>query len=231
MDQRIAVDTQQAMPIRHHAHGGMSEDGDVIRLVLFDLDGVIRHFDPENAAMIEHHYGLSRGTIERAAFAQPLIDEVTTGRISRAQWVRRVGERIGSAPAAEAWALQPAALDASVLTLSDEIRHIGIRTAVLTNGTDTIPAERAAHGIADRFDAIFNSAEIGYTKPDIRAFRHVLEVLDVEPAEVFFTDDSPSKLAGAESLSMRTHLFTGADDLRDRLIVEGVEDLIEDRRP
>lgn len=126
----------------------------MIRLVLFDLDGVIRHFDPENAAMIEHHYGLSRGTIERAA-----------------------------------------------------------------------------HGIADRFDAIFNSAEIGYTKPDIRAFRHVLEVLDVEPAEVFFTDDSPSKLAGAESLSMRTHLFTGADDLRDRLIVEGVEDLIEDRRP
>lgn len=194
----------------------------MIRVVLFDLDGVIRHFDPENAGGIERRHRLPQGTIEGVAFERPLIDEVTTGRISRAEWVRRVGERIGSAPAAEDWARQPAALDESVLALADEIRRTGIRTAVLTNGTDTIPDEIAAHGIADRFDAIFNSAEIGYAKPDIRAFRHVLEALDVTAAEVFFTDDSPSKLAGAESLSMRTHVFTGADDLRDRLIAAGI---------
>jgi putative hydrolase of the HAD superfamily len=44
----------------------------------------------------------------------------------------------------------------------------------------------------------------------------------VVATDVFFTDDSASKLAGAESLSMRTHLFDGVDGLRARLIAADV---------
>lgn len=194
----------------------------MIRVVLFDLDGVIRHFDPAHVAEIERRHGLVSHTIAGAAFSAPLIDEVTTGRITRAEWVRRIGERIGNDAAATEWGAHPAVVDGAVLELSDELRAAGLRTAVLTNGTDTIPAELAAHGISDRFDAVFNSAEIGFAKPDPRAFQHVLDALRVEATEVFFTDDSPSKLAGAESLSMRTHLFAGADDLRVQLIAAGV---------
>lgn len=151
-----------------------------------------------------------------------MIEEVTTGRITRAEWVRRVGEAAGIPSAAEEWGGQPAALDESIVELSDELRGLGLTTAVLTNGTDTIPAEIAALGIGDRFDAIFNSADIGFVKPDVRAFEHVLGELGVTGAEVFFTDDTASKLVGADRLSMRTHLFDGVDGLRDRLIAAGV---------
>ncbi|PRB14162.1 HAD family phosphatase [Microbacterium sp. MYb62] len=195
----------------------------MIRAVLFDLDGVIRHFDPRSVAEIELRHGLAAGTLEGSAFAKPLIDEVTTGRITRAEWVRRVGERVGSMAAAEEWGTQPATVDDAVLEISDELRASGLRTAVLTNGTDTIPAEIEAHGIADRFDRFFNSAQIGFAKPDVRAFQHVLDALDTTGTEVFFTDDSPSKLAGAARLSMRTHLFTGAAGLRAQLLAAGVE--------
>ena len=195
----------------------------MIRVVLFDLDGVIRHFDPDHLAGIERRHGLADGTIASVAFANPLIEEVTTGRITRAEWVRQVSESAGSAPAAEEWGVQPAAVDEALLDLSDEVRGLGLRTAVLTNGTDTIPAEFAAMGIADRFDAIFNSAEIGFVKPDVRAFEHVLDRLGVTAGEVFFTDDSASKLVGADRLSMRTHLFDGVDGLRDHLRAAGVE--------
>lgn len=194
----------------------------MIRVVLFDLDGVIRHFDARNTAMIERRYDLAPGDIERIAFARPLIDEVTTGRITRAEWVRRIGARVGTA-AAEEWSAQPAAIDDGVLELIDDVLETGVRTAVLTNGTDTIPAEIAAHGIASRFDAVFNSAEIGYAKPDTRAFRHVLDALDVKAAEVFFTDDSASKLVGAQHLSINTHHFAGVDDLRAHLARAGVD--------
>ncbi|WP_282848056.1 HAD-IA family hydrolase [Microbacterium oxydans] len=193
----------------------------MIRVVLFDLDGVIRHFDARNTATIERRHDLAPGDIERIAFARPLIDEVTTGRITRAEWVRRVGARVGTA-AAEEWSAQPAAIDDGVLELIDDVRETGVRTAVLTNGTDTIPAEIAAHGIASRFDAVFNSAEIGYAKPDTRAFRHVLDALAADAAEVFFTDDSVSKLVGAQHLSMQTHHYDGVDDLRARLVHAGV---------
>ncbi|NJI60243.1 HAD family hydrolase [Microbacterium oxydans] len=194
----------------------------MIRVVLFDLDGVIRHFDPAHVAEIERRHGLDSGIIAGTAFAAPLIDEVTTGRITRAEWVRRIGERIGNAAAATEWGAHPAMVDGDVLDLSDELRAAGLRTAVLTNGTDTLPAELAAHGISDRFDAVFNSADIGFAKPDARAFQHVLGALEVSATEVFFTDDSAGKLVGAESLSMHTNLFAGVDDLRAQLIAAGV---------
>ncbi|MBF4635772.1 HAD hydrolase-like protein [Agreia pratensis] len=194
----------------------------MIRLVLFDLDGVIRHFDSRYVSDIEANYDLKPGTLNGIAFAKPLIEQVTTGRISRSEWVRCLGELARNTAAAEEWGRQPAHVDEAVLELSDEIRRLGIMTAVLTNGTDTIPAELAELDITHRFDAIFNSAEIGFAKPDVRAFTHVLDTLEVAAEDAFFTDDSASKIVGAESLSMRTHLFENIAGLRKVLSAEGV---------
>ncbi len=116
---------------------------------------MIRHVDPNIVADIERKHELVTGTLEGFAFAKPLVEEVTAGRITRSDWVRQVGELEGSAEAAEEW-VQPAYVDRDILDLSDEIRRLGLRTAVLTHGTDIIPAEIAALGLASRFDAIFN---------------------------------------------------------------------------
>ena len=116
---------------------------------LLGCDGVIRHFDPKYVRASELKHGLAAGTLEGIAFAKPLIEEATAGRITRADWVSRVSAMAGSAPVAEI----------------------------------------AALGIADRFDAIFNSADIGFVKPDVRAFEHVRHALGVAAVQVFFTDD------------------------------------------
>jgi len=190
-----------------------------IRAVLFDLDGVVRHFDPENVASIESAHGLEPGSIQAIAFAPHRLEEVTTGRISRRDWVERIGGELGNAPAAEEWGSQPFQADEEVLDLADELRANGIRTAILTNGTDTIRDEAAAMNLDAHFETVFNSAEIGWTKPDARAFQHVLDAMRLAPHEVFFTDDSASKLAGAERLGMPTHLFEGVAGLRSALRV------------
>lgn len=193
-----------------------------IRAVLFDLDGVVRHFDPENVASIERAHELDPGSIDAVAFAPHHLEQVTTGRISRHEWVERIGVELGNAEAAEAWGSQPFRVDEEVLDLVDELRANGIRTAVLTNGTDTIPAEIASINLGSHFEAVFNSAEIGWTKPDMRAFRHVLDAMQLPPQEVLFTDDSVGKLAGAETLGMPTHHFAGVVGLREALRTAGV---------
>lgn len=193
-----------------------------IRAVLFDLDGVVRHFGAAFTADIETRHGLAPGAILHAAFEPDLLEQVTTGAISRRAWVDRVGATLGSMAAADEWGRQPSEVDPEVLAIADALRAAGIRTAILTNGTDTIPAEAAALGLTAHFDAIFNSAEIGWAKPDVRAFQHVLDALGLAGAEVFFTDDSASKLVGAEELGMPTHHFTSADGLRGALRAEGV---------
>ncbi|MEV8249412.1 HAD family phosphatase [Microbacterium sp. NPDC076768] len=194
----------------------------MIRVVLLDLDGVIRHFDPSYTADIENRYNLQRGKLASCAFAHPLIDQVTTGQITRSDWIRRIGQQVGVAQAAEEWGAQPARVEDSVLMLMREVRDAGLRTAVLTNGTDSISAELSALGIACQFDAIFNSATIGHAKPDRRAFEHVLDALSVKGSEVLFVDDSASNLLGAERLSIHTHLYTDVATLRAALIAGGV---------
>ncbi|MFT3942736.1 MAG: hypothetical protein QM705_02770 [Ancrocorticia sp.] len=41
----------------------------MIRMVPFDRDGVIRHFDAEYVAVIEQCHGLSQGVLEEVAFS------------------------------------------------------------------------------------------------------------------------------------------------------------------
>ena len=45
----------------------------MIQAVLFDLDGVIRHFDAEFVADVERRHALEQGAIMAAMFAEPVM--------------------------------------------------------------------------------------------------------------------------------------------------------------
>jgi len=194
----------------------------MIRAVLFDLDGVIRHFDQRHVTDIESRHAIASGTINRFAFSSPIIEQVTTGLITRRAWIAQIATHLDNAAAAAEWGQQPSEIDHALRVLADEIRSTGRIAAILTNGTDTIPEEMIAAGLHKHFNPIFNSAEIGYAKPDQRAFQHVLDALDVEAAEIFFTDDSASRLVGADALGIATHHFVDVPGLRSALREHGV---------
>lgn len=188
-----------------------------IRCVLFDLDGVIRHFDPARQAEIERRHGLEPGVLLATGMASPLIDRLVTGELTRAEWGAEIGRQVGAPEAARELIADQGNADQEVLAIIDELRARGLTVAILTNGTDEVPDELATLGIDRHIDALFNSAEMGIAKPDPAAFRHVCRALDLEPAEVFFTDDSTAKLAGAVEIGMLAETFTGADALRRQL--------------
>ncbi|WP_038468004.1 HAD family phosphatase [Arthrobacter sp. PAMC 25486] len=194
----------------------------MIRAVVFDLDGVIRHFLPDHAAEIERRHGLDIGSLDATAFAQPLLTEVTTGRISRAEWVREIGRALAAYAAAEEWGKLTPRPDPAILELADALRSRGTTVAILTNGTDTISDEVEAQGVRQHVDHVFNSATIGHIKPDQRIFQHVIDALGIDGPEIFFTDDSSSKLSGAIDLGFVTHHFKGVQRLREALICTGV---------
>lgn len=196
------------------ARPGPQPPGPQVEAVLLDLDGVVRHFDAAFLLAVEAEHGLAEGTILAAAFAPALLDDVTCGRITKDAWIATVGTEVGAPEAAAAWGRSPATVDADVLAVVDELRAAGVTVGLLTNGTDTVPDELAALGIADRFDHLFNSAVIGFAKPDRRVFAAACEVLDLPPGRVAFTDDSPAKLVGAHELGMPVAPFVDAGGLR-----------------
>ena len=191
-----------------------------VDVVLLDLDGVIRHFDEEIAVHVEAAHGLERGTLARVAFESELLHELCVGRISRAEWISCVGDRVGSRAAAAERFADIGTVDPAMLTLVDRIRSGGLPVAILTNGTDTIPAELDLLGIATRVDQVFNTATIGVCKPDPAVFRHVCDALDVAPSRVFFADDSAKNVAAADAMGLLAHHFVGigplVTDLRER---------------
>ena len=190
--------------------------------VLLDLDGVVRHFDPARVAAIEARHGLRARSLTAAAFEPALLDRVITGRIHRREWVREVGRRVGHARAANEWAADRGTVDQAMLVEVDTLRSLGVVVAILTNGTDTIAEEMVQLGLDTRFDAIFNSADIGYAKPDRRVFERVCSELEVDPAQVFFTDDSESKLRGAVEIGMTARRFEGVEAFRRHLVAVGL---------
>ncbi|MCC2321190.1 HAD family hydrolase [Cellulomonas xiejunii] len=194
----------------------------MIKAVLFDLDGVVRHFDERAVAEIEASHSLAAGSIAAFAFSEPHLTEVTTGRITRAEWVRRIGDHVENHAAARAWGATRSRIDDDVVRLAAELRALGRTTAILTNGSDTVHAELRALDFPPTFGRVFNSAEIGHAKPDPAAFHHVLEALGVRAREVFFIDDTPRNLTAAAGLGIVTHHFTDVPRLRAALVGAGI---------
>lgn len=189
----------------------------MIRVMLFDLDGVLRHFDPADAARIEAAHGLPPGTLARRAFDPALLLPAIRGETPRREWIRRLGADLGSPAAASAFLGLRGRVDPEVLALVDGLREQDLRVGLLTNATDSLADELAALGVDDRFDVIFNSSELGHVKPEPGLYARVLDALGVLPEHVGFTDDGAANVEAATSAGWRAVQFTGADALASTL--------------
>ncbi len=183
-----------------------------IDVLLLDLDGVVRRYDHDAVAAIEQRSGLTSGSLNETAFQPRLLRAVTTGEMTYAAWVDEIARSVGPV-AAQAWAAQRPDLDKAVLTKARSIRTSGVRVCLLTNGTDRIDADLEDLGIKDDFDAVFNSADLGFAKPDLRIFMHVLRELDVDGSRVLYLADSAEPVRGAEALGIQARVFESPADL------------------
>ena len=68
--------------------------------------------------------------------------------------------------------------------------------------------------MANRFDTIINSREVGVAKPSLEIFRIALQRANVDAEQALFVDDSPANTAAAAEIGIRSHCFRGADGLR-----------------
>ncbi|WP_432548285.1 HAD family hydrolase [Kineococcus sp. SYSU DK004] len=109
------------------------------------------------------------------------------------------------------------------------LRESGLRTAVLTNGPgDQQNAKIAAIGLTGRLGPVLTAVELGFAKPDPRAFHAVCESLGLAPAEVLYVgDDHEVDVLGARAAGLRAvHLDrTGAGPLDESSRLESLHDL------
>jgi putative hydrolase of the HAD superfamily len=198
-------------------------------VVLFDLDGIIRTWERGRDARIEAAFTLPPGSIRRVAFEPVLLQLAITGAISDGEWRNRIAETLQAEyptsrahDAVATWSASPGSLDLQTYAIVERCgksRPIG----VLTNATTRLTEDLVALGVAGAFAYIFNSAEIGYAKPDPRAFEAVRAAIGIPAQDILFIDDKKENVAAAQNQGFAALPFTSRDQLRADLHLAGVE--------
>lgn len=188
--------------------------------VVFDLDGVVRHWNDDDLDRVEEAHGLPPRAILSVAFSAELGPAAITGRLSYRQWMDRIRAEVtatfgpGVAPALDVWEANVGVVDPDMVRLLRRLRT-QVPVALLSNGTTRLRRDLHVLDLLDEFDAVFNTAEIGIAKPDPEVFRHVCGQLSVSPGRTAFVDDLESNVVGALEAGLVAHHFTG------RVEVEG----------
>lgn len=135
---------------------------------------------------------------------QELYRRLELGEISQAEWNAGFGELIGVGPENLMGRLLEDLTPAnSMLSVVDDAREAGIRTALLSNSLGRSPHDPyGPFNLDDRFDVVVLSDQVGLRKPDPRIFKLTAERLGLPTAECVFADDTEENLPPAQELGM-----------------------------
>lgn len=103
-----------------------------------------------------------------------------------------------------------------------ELKEAGFKVAIFSNYTSDLREKIKSNGISELVDEVVISAEIGFQKPDKRAFEILFQKLEVLPDEVIFIDDSPKSLETAEEIGYIPILFERNEKLKKDLKELGI---------
>ena len=113
------------------------------KVLLVDLDGVIRHWQISDEA-IESVHGLPSGSIRRAAFLPHLVNPAITGKVTDEVWREQVARHLqqehGSVNAFNAvkeWTACPGSFDSEVLAVLGGCARL-VRLVLVMNATSRL---------------------------------------------------------------------------------------------
>ena len=183
----------------------------VTRVLAVDLGGVV--FLPETDgdpwAALGERLGVPPALVRSALWHSEDVEAANVGRLSAEDYAARAAERLGVPAAAVLAAIESVYAGRLNAPLVAYLRAVAPppTLAAVTNNWSFLGRLLARHGIADLFDVVINSSEVGCCKPSLEFFRILLGRLGCEPQEVVFVDDDAVNAAAAASLGMRTVRF------------------------
>jgi epoxide hydrolase-like predicted phosphatase len=190
----------------------------MIQAVIFDIGGVlIRTEDYAPRRRIEQRFGLEAGAAEFIVFNSEGGLATQRGQFTEEENWRRVQAELKLSDddlalfRQEFWAGDK--LDTALM---DYIRRLrpAYQTAIISNampGLMTLLTGK--HPIADAFDVIIGSGDVGVAKPAAAIYQLALDKLGRRPEEAVFIDDSLRNVEGARAVGLHAIRYTPGMDL------------------
>lgn len=199
-----------------------------VEVLVMDLGGVCCRWLPDRRlAALAAISDLPPGTIDGLLFESGWDDACERGRFELAELLEQLRAMLGLAAGPDADAVLRAAW---AQAFEPDPAVVGwlpwaiCRTALFTNNGPLLEValDHELARVGERFEERLFSWRLGVTKPDPAAFERATEALDVDPAAIFFVDDSPANVAAAEAAGWRGHRFTDALTFRAVLLDAGI---------
>jgi epoxide hydrolase-like predicted phosphatase len=193
------------------------KQANAIQAVIWDMGGVIvRTHDHGPRARWETRLGLNPGQLEEIVFRSDIAGQAYVGAAQVEDVWRTIGEQLGVStndlPTLEKDFWSGDRVD---FELVDTIRSLRPerKTALLSNAwIDLRSYVTDVWKIADAFDHLTISAEVGAAKPDAIIYQLTLEALAVEPQQAVFIDDFKINLRAAREIGLLTIHFRDVTD-------------------
>lgn len=189
--------------------------------LLCDVDGVLRHWEPEGMVGVDRAHGMPDGTLAAYAFAPVRLLPAITGELDDVEWRAGIaadlaGDGLVSPATAETvirdWRAVGARVDSEVVALLTDVRR-RLPVVLVTNQTTSFERELDELGLTDLPTAVVNSARVGVAKPDPAIYEHAAGVAGVAPSRCLFVDDGAANVEAAERVGMRGFHYTGPADV------------------
>jgi putative hydrolase of the HAD superfamily len=199
----------------------------MLKTIVFDFGNVIGFFDYRRTTeRLARHSHLSAEAIQRFMYGGELEDAYEAGRITSADFLRRVRDGCGVTCPDEA--LTAAYVD--MFWPNEEVCALVPRLkprykVLLGSNTTELHSRHFREQFADtlrHFDGLVLSYEVGARKPRPEFFRHAERLAGCTPEECLFIDDLAANVAGARACGWQGVVYAPGTDLPAELAKLGV---------
>jgi putative hydrolase of the HAD superfamily len=187
----------------------------MLKATIFDLNGIFLQ-SPKLSDRFEKDFG-----VPIATFLPKLSEIMDSVRQSNAgpawqYWEPVLKEWNVALSEQEFWDywFKSEVQSAAMIRFAKELRAMGIKVFILSNNFKE-RAEYYGHypWIHDTVDKVYFSWQTGFVKPDPKAWELVLKENGLAPEECIYFDDQEKNLKAAESIGIRSSMFTDEAEL------------------
>jgi epoxide hydrolase-like predicted phosphatase len=195
-----------------------------IHAICFDIGGVlVRTVDRMPRQALAERLGMTAQKLETLVFGGDIGTCAQFGLVDEAQLWEHACQRVGW-PSEQAKELRQQffggdRLDTDLLAYIRTLR-LSYKTGLISNATSgTRTLIEGVWGMADAFDAIVLSGDVGVMKPEARIYLIALQRLGVKPSQAVFVDDFLQNIEGARAVGMQGIHFRNPEQVRTDLDV------------
>ena len=194
--------------------------GDVVRLVCFDLGGVlVRLASGWEDACRRANVGAPAGPADLWRKLHHLMVRYETGDLDEAGYLREMVPCVPGMSRADLCAVYDAWLQGlypGAPELIDDLKSRGVRTACLSNTNArhwrTMVDCDGRYAPLTRLDYLFASHELRVMKPHEQAYRRVEQGTGISGSHVLYFDDKEENVAAARAAGWRSERVDRVDD-------------------